>query len=159
MEKIKKYRAKGLWGKSEIIQFKKLKEMNLNYGVKPVTEKDPRRDFYKIGEVSSLLNLKPYVLRYWETEFSELKPKKSKGNQRTYSKRDVLLIQLIKHLLYKERFSIEGACSVLKKMEQGEASVNTLPASSIVVNETIQRVEFKVKQLLNKIAELKQALV
>lgn len=68
----------------------------------------PDKLFYKIGEVSKLAGVEPYVLRYWETEFSFLKPRKSKSGQRIYVKKDLDLIFEIKSLLYKERFTIEG---------------------------------------------------
>ncbi len=65
--------------------------------------------FYKIGEVSQITGLEAYVLRFWESEFSALHPKKSKGNQRAYTKREIDLILQIKKLLYEERMTIAGA--------------------------------------------------
>lgn len=78
----------------------------------------PDKMAFKIGEVADLLKVKPYVLRYWETEFKMLNPQKSKHNQRAYSKKDVELLFIIKKLLYKDRFSIEGARSALAKMRK-----------------------------------------
>ena len=69
----------------------------------------PDRDDFKIGEVCDIAGVKPFVLRYWETEFPELAPAKSSGGQRTYSRADVELIMRIKHLLYEERFTVAGA--------------------------------------------------
>lgn len=75
----------------------------------------PDRMFFKIGEVAKIVGVKPYVLRYWESEFAILAPsrggalKASTSQQRMYSRADVENILLIKHLLYTERFSIEGA--------------------------------------------------
>ena len=69
----------------------------------------PNRLYFRIGDVSELLGVKPYVLRYWETEFSILHPTKSKTGQRVYQRKDVENLILIKHLLYSERYSIEGA--------------------------------------------------
>ena len=68
----------------------------------------PDKLFYKIGEVSKIVGVEPYVLRYWETEFSFLKPRKNKSGQRVYIKRDVELLLDIKRLLYQERYTIEG---------------------------------------------------
>ncbi|MBF0559361.1 MAG: MerR family transcriptional regulator [Nitrospirae bacterium] len=68
----------------------------------------PEKLFYKIGEVSRLVGVESYVLRYWETEFSFLNPRKSKSGQRIYTKNDVDLIQQIKHLLYEEKYTIDG---------------------------------------------------
>jgi len=69
----------------------------------------PDREEFKIGEVCEIVGVKPFVLRYWETEFSELAPTKGAGGQRTYTRRDVELILRIKELLYEERFTVAGA--------------------------------------------------
>jgi DNA-binding transcriptional MerR regulator len=69
----------------------------------------PDKLYFKIGEVSELLGLEPYVLRYWETEFPVLSPKKSGTGHRLYRRKDVELLLRIKHLLYEKRFTIEGA--------------------------------------------------
>ncbi|NWG00819.1 MAG: MerR family transcriptional regulator [Thermoanaerobaculaceae bacterium] len=69
----------------------------------------PDRDDFKIGEVCEIVGVKPFVLRYWETEFAELAPAKGAGGQRTYSKADVEIILRIKQLLYEERFTVVGA--------------------------------------------------
>jgi DNA-binding transcriptional MerR regulator len=68
----------------------------------------PDKLFYKIGEVSKIVGVEPYVLRYWETEFPFLKPRKNKSGQRVYIKKDVELLLMIKRLLYQERYTIEG---------------------------------------------------
>jgi len=68
----------------------------------------PDKLFYKIGEVSRIVGVEPYVLRYWETEFPFLKPRKNKSGQRVYIKKDVELLLMIKRLLYQERYTIEG---------------------------------------------------
>ena len=69
----------------------------------------PDKLYFKIGEVSELLGVEPYVLRYWETEFPTLSPKKSGTGHRLYRRKDVELLLRIKHLLYEKRFTIEGA--------------------------------------------------
>ncbi len=69
----------------------------------------PDKDEFKIGEVCEIAGVKPFVLRYWETEFPELAPAKGSGGQRTYTKRDVELVLRIKSLLYEERFTVAGA--------------------------------------------------
>src|SRR3954464_2473365 len=69
----------------------------------------PDKLYFKIGEVSDLLGVEPYVLRYWETEFSVLSPKKSGTGHRLYRRKDVELLLRIQHLLYHKRFTIEGA--------------------------------------------------
>jgi DNA-binding transcriptional MerR regulator len=69
----------------------------------------PDKLYFKIGEVSELLGVEPYVLRYWESEFPSLSPKKSGTGHRLYRRKDVELLLRIKHLLYEKRFTIEGA--------------------------------------------------
>ncbi len=75
----------------------------------------PDKMAFKIGEVADILGLKSYVLRFWETEFDVLRPKKSKSNQRVYERRDVQMALIIKALVHEERYSIDGARSALKK--------------------------------------------
>lgn len=74
----------------------------------------PDKLYFKIGEVSELLGVEPYVLRYWETEFPLLTPKKSGTGHRLYRRKDVELLLRIKHLLYEKRFTIEGARQTLQ---------------------------------------------
>src|SRR3984957_5329970 len=69
----------------------------------------PDKLYFKIGEVSDLLGVEPYVLRYWESEFAALSPKKSGTGHRLYRRKDVELLLRIKHLLYDRKFTIEGA--------------------------------------------------
>ena len=69
----------------------------------------PDKLYFKIGEVSELLGVEPHVLRYWESEFPALSPKKSGTGHRLYRRKDVELLLRIKHLLYEKRFTIEGA--------------------------------------------------
>ena len=69
----------------------------------------PDKLYFKIGEVSDLLGVEPYVLRFWESEFRVLQPKKSGTGHRLYRRKDVELLLRIKHLLYEKRYTIEGA--------------------------------------------------
>lgn len=69
----------------------------------------PAKRYFTIGEVSELCGVKPYVLRYWEQEFSQLKPMKRRGNRRYYQHHEVLLIRRIRDLLYEQGFTINGA--------------------------------------------------
>ncbi len=80
----------------------------------------PDKHYFKIGEVSSLLDLKPYVLRYWETEFDILNPTKAKSRHRLYRRKDVELLLEIKRLLHGEGYTIEGARKKLGQREGGE---------------------------------------
>jgi DNA-binding transcriptional MerR regulator len=79
-----------------------------DFALQPAPE-IPDKLYFKIGEVSELLGVEAYVLRYWETEFPVLSPKKSGTGHRLYRRKDVELLLRIKHLLYDKRFTIEGA--------------------------------------------------
>ncbi|MDA9689616.1 MerR family transcriptional regulator [Betaproteobacteria bacterium] len=85
----------------------------------------PNKKYFSIGEVASLCNVKPHVLRYWETEFPQLSPGKRRGNRRYYQANDVLLVSKIKFLLYEKGFTIYGAKLSLKEkplIKDGKAS-------------------------------------
>ena len=71
--------------------------------------------YFRIGEVSRLTDLEPYVLRYWESEFSQIRPRRADSNQRTYRKEDLEIILEIKRLLYEEKLTIKGAKQRLKQ--------------------------------------------
>ena len=73
------------------------------------TSTRPVQEFYSIGEVCNLTDLKPHVLRYWESQFRFLNPAKNRSGNRVYKGREVELIMLVKHLLYTEKFTIDGA--------------------------------------------------
>ena len=70
---------------------------------------EPVQEFFSIGEVCSLTDLKPHVLRYWESQFRFLNPAKNRSGNRVYQRREIELIMLVKHLLYTEKYTIEGA--------------------------------------------------
>lgn len=77
----------------------------------------PAKRYFTIGEVSELCGVKPYVLRYWEQEFTQLKPMKRRGNRRYYQHHEVLLIRRIRELLYDQGFTISGARNRLAEMQ------------------------------------------
>jgi DNA-binding transcriptional MerR regulator len=85
----------------------------------------PAKRYFTIGEVSELCGVKPYVLRYWEQEFTQLKPVKRRGNRRYYQHHEVLLIRRIRELLYDQGFTISGARNRL-----AESGSNARPASA-----------------------------
>ena len=73
------------------------------------------RRYFRIGEVSRILSIEPYVLRYWESEFPQIRPRRADSNQRTYQRNDLEIIMEIKRLLYEEKLTIEGARKKLKQ--------------------------------------------
>lgn len=84
---------------------------------KPVLKESiPEKLFYKIGEVSRIIGVEPYILRYWESEFGFLKPRKNKSGQRVYVRSDLDLILQIKRMLYEEKYTISG---VKKRFGEG----------------------------------------
>lgn len=79
---------------------------------------DDRKLYYSISEVAQLTDVKPYVLRFWEKEFPLLRPKKNRGGNRTYQEHEIALINRIKHLLYEEGYTIEGARQKLREVQK-----------------------------------------
>src|SRR5439155_674435 len=85
----------------------------------------PAKRYFTIGEVSELCGVKPYVLRYWEQEFTQLKPMKRRGNRRYYQHHEVLLIRRIRELLYEQGFTISGARNRLADAGSQRASIES----------------------------------
>lgn len=81
----------------------------------------PDKIYFKIGEVSEILGLQPHVLRYWENEFDVLSPTKSKSGQRLYRRKDVEILDMIKDLLHRQKFTIKGARQHIKTLGVGKA--------------------------------------
>mgnify|MGYP001489618407 FL=1 len=107
--------------------------------------------YYSISEVSKITDLEQYVLRYWETEFEELKPQKNRAGNRIYTNRDIKLILYIKKLLREERYTIEGAKQILKSYNpdaDGE-QLKILDKPEVKTNNTVKEtniVSTEVKQ-------------
>ena len=129
--------------------------------------KEVKKLYYSIGEVSEITKLKQYVLRYWETEFVQLKPAKNSAGNRNYRKSDIDLILDIKDLLYKRHYTIKGAKQYLrdktaqpirKKTENNE-QIQTFKEKVIKLTaadlKTFKQIQKGLKDLLNLIDELK----
>jgi len=78
-------------------------------------EEERSKRYYSISEVAEMMELKAHILRFWESEFSALRPRKNRAGNRAYTERDIKIVRLIKNLLYEEKFTIEGAKNRLKK--------------------------------------------
>lgn len=91
----------------------------------------PAKRYFTIGEVSELCCVKPHVLRYWEQEFSQLKPVKRRGNRRYYQNHEVLLIRHIRELLYEQGFTINGARGRLEQNNLSEPMSKSTSHSSV----------------------------
>ncbi len=105
----------------------------------------PEKLYFKIGEVAALLQLKTHVLRYWETEFSILRPVKSRSNQRLYRRKDVETALLIKELLYRQGFTIAGA----RKKLQADKKLGSVVVDNDSPEETLAAVKADLMQLRN----------
>ena len=106
----------------------------------------PAKRYFTIGEVSELCGVKPHVLRYWEQEFTQLKPVKRRGNRRYYQHHEVLLIRRIRELLYEQGFTISGARNKLDSrgeqpagVAEGSVEVAVLPAAAPLDRSLIRR--------------------
>lgn len=107
---------------------------------------EPVQEYYSIGEVCALTELKPHVLRYWESQFKLLNPAKNRSGNRVYARREVELILLVKHLLYAEKYTIDGARQKLDEHRKG-GSLRTAARAALEV-QTIESVERELADLL-----------
>ncbi len=107
--------------------------------------------YYSISEVSKITDLEQYVLRYWESEFEQLKPAKNRAGNRIYTNRDIKLILYIKKLLRDERYTIEGAKQVLKSYTPETDTGEQLE----LIDEPKQRVKIKDEQLRADVMEVR----
>ena len=100
---------------------------------------DPVQEFFSIGEVGDLTDLKPHVLRYWESQFRFLNPAKNRSGNRVYQRREIELILLVKHLLYTEKYTIDGARQKIEEHRKGgelrAAARSALDGESVVLLE------------------------
>ena len=107
------------------------------------------RLYYSISEVSDLVGVKPHVLRYWETQFKMLRPKKGRGGARMYRKRDVEVLFEIKQLLYDQRFTIAGARRRILDERSEEKEQIELPFSKLDREEALRALRKDMEGLLN----------
>jgi DNA-binding transcriptional MerR regulator len=104
------------------------------------------QEYYSIGEVCSLTELKPHVLRYWESQFKLLNPAKNRSGNRVYSRREVELILLVKHLLYTEKYTIDGARQKLDEHRKG-GSLKPAARAALEV-QALESIERELAELL-----------
>ncbi|MFH1529161.1 MAG: MerR family transcriptional regulator [Pseudomonadota bacterium] len=119
----------------------------------------PDKAFFRIGEVAEIVGVKPYVIRYWETEFKQLHPNKSRTNQRVYSRADVQLLITIKTLLYADGFTIEGARKQLSKSVRPKTGALPFPDGDDGLDDGAPVLESnQVKSFLSELDESKSEL-
>jgi DNA-binding transcriptional MerR regulator len=114
----------------------------------PRVARQPKKVYYSISEVSSLCGIKPHVLRYWESEFSLLNPKKNRGGRRAYTETDIWVVREIKRLLYDERFTINGAKKKLSGMRGSNRFQIKIPFDDHRVKDFISNVKNELEDLL-----------
>jgi DNA-binding transcriptional MerR regulator len=125
----------------------------------------PAKRYFTIGEVSNLCGVKPHVLRYWEQEFTQLKPVKRRGNRRYYQHHEVLLIRRIRELLYEQGFTISGARNRLDGHEQQQEIADKTVAkqeAQLVSNaatnvDNLTSIKLELSQILNLLRQTLQA--
>jgi DNA-binding transcriptional MerR regulator len=111
--------------------------MQSKIDARPVLPPIPAKRYFTIGEVSELCWVKPHVLRYWEQEFTQLRPMKRRGNRRYYQHHEVLLVRRIRELLYEQGFTISGARNRLGELAQASRGKATAAEASLL-DETVE---------------------
>jgi DNA-binding transcriptional MerR regulator len=107
---------------------------------------EPMQEFFSIGDVCALTDLKPHVLRYWESQFRFLNPAKNRSGNRVYQRREIELIMLVKHLLYTEKYTIDGARQ--KVDEHRKAGALRVAARSALDLQTVELMEAELRTIL-----------
>lgn len=114
----------------------------------------PQKMAFKIGEAAEMVGVKQYVLRYWESEFDLLRPRKSPNGQRVYSRKDVETAMMIKKLLYNDRFSIEGARTALRQLK---ATVKSVVAEEKTTEKLVKSQENVVHGIQSLLEDIRRA--
>jgi DNA-binding transcriptional MerR regulator len=106
---------------------------------------EPVQEFFSIGEVCEMTDLKPHVLRYWESQFRFLSPAKNRSGNRVYARREIELILLVKHLLYDEKYTIDGA---RQKLDEQRRTGGLKPAARVGLDlESIRLIERELRDI------------
>ena len=116
--------------------------------MRPTETEIPEKRYFRIGEVSAITGIEPFVLRYWETEFPKINPARSRSGQRLYKKRDIEIILQIKDLLYQKRFTIAGAKRYLQ--QQRKESKLASDDSQHLTLEQVRTELLAIRDLLNR---------
>lgn len=117
-------------------------------GTSRMKNKAIKKLYYSISEVSKITSLKQYVLRFWETEFAELKPAKNRAGNRIYKLSDIKLIFLIKKLLYEDKYTIEGARQKLKQLYQIKSAQMAIPLAEQPLEDPLSSLKKDLEELL-----------
>lgn len=119
----------------------------------------PAKRYFTIGEVGDLCGVKPHVLRYWEQEFTQLRPMKRRGNRRYYQHHEVLMIRRIRDLLYDQGFTISGARNKMQELLQFERDKKRTGESDLVLElDGVEVIEFDESELDTSMVEMADVL-
>lgn len=118
----------------------------------------PEKLFYRIGDVSEITGIKPHVLRYWESEFSGLHPRKNRAGQRIYERRDVELVLEIKKLLYDQRYTISGAQKFLVRRVKQTAKKSSRAIEAADISQALNTCRQELRALLTLLGQAKQTV-
>jgi DNA-binding transcriptional MerR regulator len=110
-------------------------------------KREPVQEFFSIGEVCDLTELKPHVLRYWESQFKFLSPAKNRSGNRVYQRREIEMVMLVKHMLYTEKYTIDGARQKLDDFRK-RGEIKPVARTSLDT-ETVQLVERDLHEILS----------
>ncbi len=121
-----------------------------------MAEPKDKKLFYRIGEVCDMLDLEPYVLRYWQKEFPPLDPQKNSAGQRIYNQEDLKTVKNIRHLLYDEGFTIEGARDKLQQQDE-IGDIENLKEQNEQYKKTIKMLRKKLYELKNLLEQHKES--
>jgi DNA-binding transcriptional MerR regulator len=114
------------------------------------TKEEPVQEFFSIGDVCALTDLKPHVLRYWESQFRFLNPAKNRSGNRVYQRREVELIMLVKHLLYTEKYTIDGARQRIEEQRRaGSLRAEARAALDVQMIRDLERQLHEILRVLN----------
>jgi DNA-binding transcriptional MerR regulator len=113
-----------------------------------------KRLYYSISEVSDMTALKAHILRFWESEFPMLKPRKNRAGNRAYTERDIKIVKLIKHLLYDEKYTIDGAKARLKTDHQLLETQLALPLRIERKDSGMEEIRKELTKLMNMVEAL-----
>ncbi len=111
----------------------------------------PPKRYFTIGEVSELCGVKPHVLRYWEQEFTQLRPVKRRGNRRYYQHHEVLLIRHIRELLYDQGFTISGARNRLVELANESARISRAQATAFTSKPALAQLRQDLKNVIDQL--------
>jgi len=114
----------------------------------------PDKVYFRIGEVSDLVGVDPHVLRYWETEFKVVRPRRAKSNQRLYRRQDVENLQLIKTLLHNEGYTISGARKLLQDQDRKEEIIAKEEREKQLEQDVLEKRLDSIKKELRKIQQI-----